>query len=70
MAQTSPEMSHQVSEQIKKTAAAEHAEHARQKQALELQREHILSQRTSNTHRRAALSAALEHVEAQIAALN
>ena len=31
---------------------------ARQRQALDLQREHILSQRTSNAGRRAALEAA------------
>jgi hypothetical protein len=42
---------------------------ARQRQALELQRENILSQRTSNAGRRAALEAALTHVEAQLKAL-
>jgi hypothetical protein len=41
----------------------------RARQALELQREQILSTRTANPHRRAALEAALAHVEAQIAAL-
>jgi len=41
----------------------------RQKQALGLQRENILSQRTSNPGRRAALEAALEQIEAQIAEL-
>ncbi|MGB6743381.1 MAG: hypothetical protein WBE38_06940 [Terracidiphilus sp.] len=41
----------------------------RQKQSLNLQRENILSQRTSNPSRRAALEAALAHVEAQIAAI-
>ncbi len=45
------------------------AHHARQIQALNLQRENILSQRTSNAGRRAALEAALAHVEAQIEAL-
>ena len=69
-ASVAPEMSHQVTEQKKKVAAAEHAVQARQKQTLGLQREHILSQRTSNEHRRAALKAALEQVEAQLAALN
>lgn len=71
MAQTSvaPEMSHRDGELKKKVAAAEDAVQARQRQALELQRELILSQRTSNVHRRAALTAALEQVEAQIAAL-
>jgi hypothetical protein len=46
------------------------AHHARQLQALNLQKENILSQRTSNAGRRAALEAALEHIEAQIQALN
>jgi hypothetical protein len=46
------------------------AHHARQIQALNLQRENILSQRTSNAGRRAALEAALAHIEAQIQALN
>jgi hypothetical protein len=39
-------------------------------QALELQREQILSARTANPHRRAALEAALQQVEGQIAALD
>jgi hypothetical protein len=46
------------------------AHHARQVQALNLQRENILSQRTSNAGRRAALEAALEQIEAQLKALN
>jgi len=46
------------------------AHHARQLQALNLQKENILSQRTSNAGRRAALEAALAHIEAQIQALN
>lgn len=46
------------------------AHHARQVQALNLQRENILSQRTSNAGRRAALEAALEHVESQLKALD
>ncbi|WP_263356920.1 hypothetical protein [Acidicapsa ligni] len=43
---------------------------ARQLQALNLQKENILGQRTSNPGRRAALEAALAHVEAQIKALD
>ncbi len=39
------------------------------RQALNLQRENILSQRTSNPGRRAALEAALEQIEAQIQSL-
>jgi hypothetical protein len=42
----------------------------RARQALELQREQILSARTANPHRRAALEAALAQVEGQIAALD
>jgi hypothetical protein len=47
-------------------AAQERAARERQKQSLELQRELILSQRTSNPGRRAALEAALKQIEAQI----
>jgi hypothetical protein len=51
--------------------AAEQArlQRARQKQALDLQKENILSQRTSNPARRAALESALAHIEAQLAEL-
>jgi len=42
---------------------------ARQRQALTLQRENILSQKTSNPARRTALEAALAQVEAQIETL-
>jgi len=41
----------------------------RQRQSLNLQREFILSQRTSNPARRAALEAALAQIEDQIAAI-
>ena len=41
----------------------------RQRQVLSLQRENILSQRTSNPGRRAALEAALAYIEAQLQAL-
>jgi hypothetical protein len=37
--------------------------------ALKLQQAHILNARTSSPHRRAALQAALEHVESQLTAL-
>jgi hypothetical protein len=43
---------------------------ARARQALELQREQILSARTANPHRRAALEAALAQVEGQLSALD
>lgn len=42
---------------------------ARQRQELELQRERILDERTSNPVRRAALEAALTEIEAKLAGL-
>jgi len=45
------------------------AERTRQRQALELQRERILSERTSSTHRREALSHALAGIEEKLAEL-
>ncbi len=45
------------------------AERARKLQTLEMQREHILSQRTSNPGRRSALEAALKQIEDAIQAL-
>jgi hypothetical protein len=59
-----------VSEDARRLAQQIHAGHERQKQALNLQRENILSQKTSNPSRRAALEAALAQIEAQIKALN
>jgi hypothetical protein len=41
----------------------------RQRQALELQRERILDERTSNPIRRKALEAALAEIESKLAAL-
>jgi hypothetical protein len=58
-----------VSEGVRRAAELERTERARRRQALNLQRENILSQRTSHPARRAALAAALEQVEAQISAL-
>jgi hypothetical protein len=59
--------------QAEKTAvpanAADEAERKRQRQALELQRERILSERTSSPHRRSALSAALIDIEERLAQL-
>jgi hypothetical protein len=49
--------------------AARKATHDREQQALELQRERILDQRTSNPHRRAALESALADIEARISDL-
>lgn len=58
-----------VSEEQRRLAAQVRAAHERQKQSLNLQRENILSQRTSNPARRTALEAALAQIEAQIEAL-
>jgi hypothetical protein len=58
------------SEEMRRAAELRRATRERQKQALHLQRENILSQRTSNPARRAALEAALTHIESQIAALD
>jgi hypothetical protein len=45
------------------------AEDKRKRQALELQREFILSQRTSSPHRRTALEAALIDIEEKLSEL-
>lgn len=58
-----------VTENARRAAELNRAERTRRRQALDLQRENILSQRTSHPARRAALTAALEQIEAQIAAL-
>ncbi|WP_446741872.1 hypothetical protein [Silvibacterium acidisoli] len=52
-----------------KTVSAAEANRRRQRQALEIQRERILDERTSNPHRRAALAAALADIEARLEAL-
>ncbi len=49
--------------QADQAAALADAERIRRRQALELQREHILSQRTSSPHRRSALELALADIE-------
>jgi len=50
-------------------ASQERAARERHRQALNLQRENILSQKTSNPVRRQALEAALAEIEAQLAAI-
>lgn len=45
------------------------AERTRLRQALELQRERILSERTSSPHRRSALAYALADIEEKLAEL-
>ena len=47
----------------------EEAEQKRRRQALEMQRERILSERTSSPHRRSALESALADVEERLAEL-
>ena len=49
--------------------SAEVAERKRKRQALELQRERILSERTSSPHRRSALALALADVEEKLTEL-
>lgn len=58
-----------MTEAERRLAADQRAANERRKQALNLQRENILSQRTSNPARRTALAAALSEIEAQIDAL-
>jgi hypothetical protein len=53
--------------EARRSAEIERARRARQKQALTLQKENILSQRTSSPARRQALEAALAQIEAEIA---
>jgi hypothetical protein len=53
----------------RQTASRELAARERNRQALNLQRENILSQRTSNPARRQALEAALAEIEAQLASI-
>ncbi len=54
----------------KRDAGRTDANVLRQRQALELQREQVLNERTSNPHRRATLAAALQYVEEKLAALD
>jgi hypothetical protein len=58
-----------MNEEARRLAAQKNAASERQKQALHLQRENILSQRTSNPSRRAALESALAQIEEQLKAL-
>ena len=59
-----------VNDEQRRLAEQERTQRARRKQSLDLQRESILSQRTSNPARRAALESALKDIEAQLAILN
>ena len=49
--------------------SAQSAERKRQQQALELQRERVLSERTSSPHRRSALELALADIEEKLSEL-
>lgn len=60
---------HPESQSAKSKAQGELAKR-RDLQALELQRERILSERTSSPHRRAALQAALSDIEAKLTSFN
>lgn len=53
----------------KDTGHQDDAERKRQLQALEMQRERILSERTSSPHRRSALENALADIEEKLAEL-
>jgi len=55
-----------LSDDARRVAEQHRTERERQKQALNLQRENILSQKTSHPARREALGAALAQIEAQI----
>jgi hypothetical protein len=59
-----------VSEDQRRAADQVRTVKERQKQALNLQRENILSQRTSSPARRSALEAALAQIESQLDAMN
>jgi hypothetical protein len=59
-----------VTEEARRAAEQERTRRARQKQALNLQKENILSQRTSSPARRQALETALAQIEAEIAKLD
>jgi hypothetical protein len=59
-----------MSEQERRLAVEQGASTERRRQSLTLQRENILSQRTSNPARRAALESALSEIETQLAALD
>lgn len=62
---TPAEMATKAADKIE--AKAQDAHFKRKRQDLELQRERILSERTSSPHRRAALTAALEEIETKLA---
>ncbi|WP_263408294.1 hypothetical protein [Terriglobus tenax] len=58
-----------VKAQTAKANLVAETEKARRRRELELQREHILSQRTSSPHRRTALETALADIEEKLGEL-
>ena len=60
----------QISDEVRHKQQLADAVKKRERQSLELQRENILSQRTSNPNRRTALEAALKQVEEQLSKLD
>jgi L-alanine-DL-glutamate epimerase-like enolase superfamily enzyme len=55
-------------DEVLRIAHMREARQQRERQALELQRERVLSERTSNPNRRAALEAALVDIEGKLKA--
>jgi hypothetical protein len=55
--------------QAKEAVQKDEADRTRRRQTLELQRERILSERTSSPHRRSALENALANIEEKLAEL-
>jgi len=57
-------------EEVLRIAHMKQARQTRERQELELQRERVLSERTSNPNRRAALEAALVDIEGKLKAFS
>lgn len=57
------------SKTVAEKTGLEEAERKRRRQALEMQRERILSERTSSPHRRSSLELALADIEEKLAEL-
>jgi len=64
-----PREGYENTEELRRLAAKQRATRERERQTLNLQRENILSQKTSHPARRAGLAAALAQIEDQITAL-
>ena len=68
-AHNQPENAKTIAAADAKTGAVLEADRKRRLQALELQRERVLSERTSSPHRRSALENALADIEEKLAEL-